>query len=158
MVDSSIRFMVDSSIHFKVVPTKSIPLVCMIQLWSAAWAVISPRFAVWVLVMKKCKRSLEIVVSWNNWISRFCCKLWVRMWTGYYIPRAYGPNPLFLVLQLAKILIHDAVINICWIWPVSGQSSAFQMYQILYTTLWTNANNPECTMIPPVAEFGFYVN
>ncbi len=63
-----------------------------------------------------------------------------------------------MVLQLAKILIHDVVSNICWIWPVSGQSSAFQMYQILYTTLWTNANNPECTMTPPVAEFGFYVN
>ena len=36
MVDSSIRFMVDSSIHFKVVPTKSIPLLTMIQLGSDA--------------------------------------------------------------------------------------------------------------------------
>ena len=29
--------MVDSSIHFKVVPTKSLPLLTMIQLGSAAW-------------------------------------------------------------------------------------------------------------------------
>ncbi len=40
MVDSSIRFMVDSSIHFKVVPTKSIYLLTMIQLGSAAWEII----------------------------------------------------------------------------------------------------------------------
>ncbi len=32
------------------------------------------------------------------------------------------------------------------------------MYQILYTTLWINPNDPECTMIPPVAEFGFNGN
>ncbi len=31
----------------------------------------------------------------------------------------------------------------------SGNSKAFQIYQIHYTTIWTNANNPECTMIPP---------
>ena len=31
--------MVDSSIHFKVVQTKSIPLLTMIQLGSAAWEV-----------------------------------------------------------------------------------------------------------------------
>ena len=37
MVDSSIRFMVDSSIYFKVVPTKSIPLLTMIQLGNDAW-------------------------------------------------------------------------------------------------------------------------
>ncbi len=37
MVDSSIRFMVDSNIHFKVVPIKSIPLLCMIELGSDAW-------------------------------------------------------------------------------------------------------------------------
>ncbi len=37
IVDSSIRFMVDSSIHFKFVPTKSIPLLTMIQLGSGAW-------------------------------------------------------------------------------------------------------------------------
>ena len=37
MVDSSIRFIVDSSILFKVVPTKSIPLLTMIQLGSDAW-------------------------------------------------------------------------------------------------------------------------
>ncbi len=34
---------------------------------------------------------------------------------------------------------------------------SIQMYQILYTILWTNANYPEYTMIPPVAEFGFNV-
>ena len=74
------------------------------------------------------------------------------------MPSAYGPNTLFMVLQSAKILVHNVVSNIGWIWPISGQSSAFQMYQILYTTLWTNANNPECIMIPPVAEFGFNVS
>ena len=36
-VDSSIRFMVDSSIHFKDVPTKSTPLLTLIQLGSDAW-------------------------------------------------------------------------------------------------------------------------
>ncbi len=30
-------FMVDSSIHFKVVPTKSVPLLTMIQLGNDAW-------------------------------------------------------------------------------------------------------------------------
>ncbi len=43
MVDSSIRFMVHSSIHFKVVPTKSIPLLCFIQLGSVAWVSIKNR-------------------------------------------------------------------------------------------------------------------
>ncbi len=33
-----------------------------------------------------------------------------RMWTGYYIPSAYGPNPLFMVLQLAEILIHNPIL------------------------------------------------
>ncbi len=39
-----------------------------------------------------------------------------------------------------------------------GPSSAFQMYQIPYTVIWTNANNSDCSMIPPVAEFGSEVN
>ncbi len=82
----------------------------------------------------------------------------LRMWTGFYMPSAYGPNPLFMLSQLAEILFHSVVSNIGWIWPISGQSSAFQMYQILYTTLWTNTINPESTMIPPVAEFGFNEN
>ncbi len=37
---SSINFMVDSSIHFKVVPTKFIPLLQLIQLWSVTWLII----------------------------------------------------------------------------------------------------------------------
>ncbi len=32
------------------------------------------------------------------------------------------------------------------------------MYQILYRTIWANLTNPECTMIPPVAEFCFNMN
>ncbi len=39
-----------------------------------------------------------------------------------------------------------------------GLYSAFQMYQILCTTLWANPTTPEYTMIPPVAEFGFNMN
>ncbi len=80
------------------------------------------------------------------------------MWTGFYMPSACGPNPLFMLSQLAEILIHNVVSNIGWIWPISAKSSAFQIYQILYTTLWTNDYIPKYTMIPPVAQFGFNVN
>ena len=74
------------------------------------------------------------------------------------MPSAYGPNILFMVLKSAQILIHNMLNNIEWIWPISGLYSAFQMFQILYTILWKNLTNPEFTMTPPVAEFGFNMN
>ncbi len=77
------------------------------------------------------------------------------MWTGLYMPSAYGLNIIFIVLKSAQILIHNILENIEWIWPISGPNRAFQMYQILYRTLWANHTIPECTMIPPVAEFCF---
>ena len=80
------------------------------------------------------------------------------MWTGLYTPGAYGPNVIFMVLKSAQILNHNRLSYIEWIWLISGLYSAFQMYQILYTTLWATHTNPECTMIPPVAEFGFIMN
>ncbi len=74
------------------------------------------------------------------------------------MPSAYGPNVPFMVLKSAQILIHNMFSNIEWIWPISGLYIAFHMYQILYATLWANPAYPECTMSPPVAEFGFNRN
>ena len=80
------------------------------------------------------------------------------MWTGLYMPSAYGPNVLFIALISSFTTSEHAFSNIEWIWPIPGPYSAFQMYQILYRTLWANPTNPKCTMIPPVAEFGFNIN
>ena len=74
------------------------------------------------------------------------------------MPSAYGPYILFMVLKSAQILIHNTFNNIECLWPILGLYSAFQVYQILYTTLWEHLTNPECIMIPPVAEFGFSMN
>ncbi len=63
-----------------------------------------------------------------------------------------------MVFKSAQILILNMLSYIEWIWPILGLYSAFQMYQILYTTLWAKHTTPECTMTPPVAEFGFNMN
>ena len=63
-----------------------------------------------------------------------------------------------MVIKSAQILIYNMLNNIEWIWLILGLYSAFQMFQILYTILWENLTNPECTMTPPVAEFGFNMN
>ena len=64
----------------------------------------------------------------------------------------------FTVLKSAQILNHNMLSYPEWIYLISGRYSAFQMNQILYTTLWANHTNSECTMSPPVAEFGFIMN
>ena len=63
-----------------------------------------------------------------------------------------------MVLKSSQILIHNMLSYIEWIWPILILYSAFQMYQIFYTTLWANLTTPEYTKIPPLAEFGFNMN
>ena len=142
MVDSSIRFMVDSSIHFKVVPTKSIPwevAKCPIAIQFLATYVIAMGFIekAWVAwsqtgLIKLLGVNLDAMLSFKNHV----CNISIRAGTNLNVlKRVAKTMPLKVKLLLYKTYIY-CHFNFCpLVWHFCGETNTKMLERLQYRAL-----------------------